>query len=55
MTDTLKTSTVGVAAAAVSGLGILPDVVSVAVGVMTFVYLTIKIDSELKERKKRKR
>tara|TARA_Y100000310_G_C20005336_1_gene500402 strand:+ start:159 stop:326 length:168 start_codon:yes stop_codon:yes gene_type:complete len=54
MTDTLKTSIVGATGAAVTGIGVLPDIVSVAVGIVTFVYLLIKIDNELETRKKNK-
>ncbi len=47
MDDTLKTSVVGVTGSALTGLGILPDIVSVAVGLVTIVYLLIKIQTEL--------
>jgi hypothetical protein len=47
MSDTLRTSGVGVAGTAVAGLGILPDIVSVAVGIVTIVYLFVKIGNEL--------
>jgi len=47
MTDTLKTTAVGVSSAAAISLGILPDLVSVAVGVVTFLYFIIKIKKEL--------
>ena len=47
MEDTLKTSIVGVTGSALTGLGVLPDVVSVAVGVVTIVYLLLKIRAEL--------
>ena len=47
MTDTLKTSAVGVGSAAAISLGILPDLVSVAVGVVTFLYFVVKIKKEL--------
>ena len=39
MDDTLKTSVVGISGSALTGLGILPDIVSVAVGLLTIVYL----------------
>ena len=48
MLDTLKTSAVGMAGSTVAGLGILPDIVSVLVGVFTIIYLIIKIGNELK-------
>jgi hypothetical protein len=47
MEDTLKTSAVGVTGSALTGLGILPDIVSVAVGIVTIVYLLVKIRAEL--------
>ena len=47
MGDTLKTTAVGVGSAAAISLGILPDLVSVAVGVVTFIYFVIKIKKEL--------
>ena len=47
MTDTLRTTAVGVGSAAAISLGILPDLVSVAVGVVTFIYFLIKIKKEL--------
>jgi len=53
MDDTLKTSVVGVTGSAVTGLGILPDVVSVVVGITTIVYLIIKIKSELSKNKEK--
>ena len=47
MTDTLKTTAVGITSAATIQLGILPDLVSVAVGVVTFLYFVVKIKKEL--------
>ena len=47
MEDTLKTSAVGLTGSALTGLGILPDIVSVAVGIVTIVYLLVKIHTEL--------
>ena len=47
MTDTLKTTAVGIGSAAAISLGILPDLVSVAVGIVTFLYFVIKIKKEL--------
>ena len=47
MTDTLRTTAVGVGSAAAISLGILPDLVSVAVGIVTFLYFVIKIKKEL--------
>ena len=48
MTDTLKTPAVGATSVAAMELGILPDVVSIAVGVVTFLYFIIKIKKEMK-------
>ena len=47
MTDTLKTTAVGVGSAAAIQLGVLPDLVSIALGVVTFLYFVIKIKKEL--------
>ena len=47
MGDTLKTTAVGVGSAAAISLGILPDLISVAVGIVTFLYFVIKIKKEL--------
>ena len=53
MDDTLKTSVVGISGSALTGLGILPDIVSVAVGLLTIVYLLIKIQIELTNNKEK--
>jgi hypothetical protein len=50
MEDSLKTSIVGLTGAAVTGIGILPDIVSVGVGVLTGVYLVLKIRNELSKK-----
>tara|TARA_Y100000310_G_C20565974_1_gene755511 strand:+ start:543 stop:692 length:150 start_codon:yes stop_codon:yes gene_type:complete len=47
MEDSIKTVAVGVTGAAITGLGVLPDVMSVLVGLVTIVYLGIKIYKEL--------
>ena len=47
MGDTLKTAVVGFSGHIVAGIGILPDLVSVLVGLATLVYLLIKIKKEL--------
>ena len=47
MTDTLKTTAIGVTSATAISLGVLPDLVSVAVGIVTFLYFVIKIKKEL--------
>jgi len=47
MEDSVKTVAVGVTGAAITGLGILPDVTSVLVGFCTIIYLSIKIYKEL--------
>ena len=49
MTDTLKTTALGGSTAAVIGLGVLPDIVSVVVGIVTIIYFAIKIRNELKK------
>ena len=48
MTDTLKQTAGGLSAAAAVSLGILPDLVSVALGVVTIIYFLIKIYKEIK-------
>ena len=50
MEDTLKTSIIGVTGGAISGLGIFPDIVSVGVGILTGVYLVLKIRNELSKK-----
>lgn len=45
--DTIKTSSVGIATIQVTCWDILPDVISICVGVATFVYLIIKIRNEI--------
>ena len=47
MEDTLKTAVVGFSGHFVVGIEILPDIVSVLVGLATLVYLLIKIKKEL--------
>ena len=48
MEDTLRTTAVGFSGHFISGLHILPDVISVLVGVATLGYLIIKIKKEMK-------
>ena len=50
MEDTLKTSMIGVTGGALTGLGILPDIVSVGVGILTGVYLVLKIRNEFSKK-----
>jgi len=52
MDDTLKTTALGLGSAGVVGLGILPDVMSVAVGAATFTWFCIRIWKELKKERK---
>ena len=47
MADTLKNTAGGLGSAAVIGLGVLPDIVSICVGIVTIVYFTLKIKKEL--------
>jgi|TARA_R110000751_G_scaffold57245_2_gene121595 hypothetical protein len=49
MDDTLKTTAMGLGSAGVVGLGVLPDVMSVAVGAVTFIWFCIRIWKELKK------
>ena len=48
MTDTLKTTAGGLSIAAIGTLGILPDMVSIGVGIVTIIYFCIKIYKEIK-------
>ena len=52
--DTVKTATVGIVGGQVTCLGILPDLISIFVGIATFIYLGIKIKKELDAKKTRK-
>tara|TARA_Y100001938_G_C7995906_1_gene382051 strand:- start:416 stop:568 length:153 start_codon:yes stop_codon:yes gene_type:complete len=47
--DTVKTTITGLGSAAVVGLGILPDLVSVLVGLTTILYLVLKMIKEFKK------
>ena len=47
MLDTLRTAGAGVVATWINCFKLLPEVVSVAVGIATLVYLIIKIKKEL--------
>ena len=47
MSDTLKTTAGGLGSAAVIRLGILPDIVSIGVGIITMIYFGIKIYKEI--------
>ena len=48
MTDTLKTTAGGFGIVAIGTLGILPDVISIGVGMVTIIYFCIKIYKEIK-------
>ena len=55
LTDTLKTTAVGFSGHLVSGWDMLPDIVSIGVGIMTMLYLAFKIvltSQELKNARK---
>jgi len=54
MEDTLKTTIVGTGSFWVTLWNILPDIVSLAIGIMTIVYLCVKIRKELNGEKKGK-
>ena len=49
MDDTLKTTAAGLGSAGIVGMGILPDVISVGVGIVTIVYFCVRIWKELKK------
>ena len=46
--DTVRTAGTGTGVYAVTSLGILPEIVSLGIGIATLVYLVIKIKKELK-------
>ena len=48
MLDTLKTTSMGIGGFWLSLWGMLPEVVSLFVGIATLIYLIIKIRKELK-------
>ena len=48
MTDTLRTSATGIGGFWLSMWNWLPDVVSLSVGIATFVYMIVKIRKELR-------
>ena len=48
MLDTLKTTSMGIGGFWLSLWGMLPEIVSLFVGIATLVYLSIKISKELK-------
>ena len=48
MAGTLKQTLGGLGTTAVIGLGMLPDLVSVVLGIVTIIYFLIKIYKELK-------
>jgi len=50
MEDTLKISLIGMTGTAITSLGIFPDIVSVGVGILTGVYLVLKIRNELSKK-----
>jgi len=54
MQDTLKTVGVGLSGNIIAGLGVLPDILSVAVGIVTFIYVILKIKKEVYYAKERK-
>ena len=47
MADTLKQTMGGLGTTAVISLGVLPDVVSATLGIVTIIYFLIKIYKEL--------
>ncbi len=47
MADTLKTTAGGLGSAAIISLGVLPDIVSILVGIVTIVYFCVKIYKEI--------
>ncbi len=47
MIDTLKTTTAGMGGFWLSMWNALPDIVSIAVGIATLIYLTLKIKKEI--------
>ena len=53
--DTLKTTGVGISGFYVSLMEWLPELVSLGVGILTMVYLGVKIRNEYKSKKRRRR
>ena len=51
MPDTLKTTAIGIGSAGIISFGMLPDIVSIGVGVVTIVYFCIRIYKELTQRR----
>ena len=49
--DTLRTTGVGIGGFWVSLMGWLPDAISLGVGILTIVYLIVKIKNETKDEK----
>jgi len=49
MADTLKQTLGGLGTTAVIGLGVLPDIISVVLGITTIIYFLIKINKELRK------
>ena len=50
MDDTLKNTGFGLGSAGIISLGVLPDIVSVGVGIVTIVYFCVRIYKELTDR-----
>jgi hypothetical protein len=49
MDDTTRTVAAGFGSSALVGLGLLPDLISVIVGILTVIYLVVKIYNETKK------
>ena len=49
MDDTTRTVATGFGSSALVGLGLLPDLISVIVGILTVIYLVVKIYNETKK------
>tara|TARA_R100000808_G_C2082241_1_gene105664 strand:+ start:232 stop:384 length:153 start_codon:yes stop_codon:yes gene_type:complete len=47
MEDTLKTTILGGGTAGAIHIGVMPDIMSIAVGAVTIVYFLLKIKNEL--------
>ena len=57
-TDSIRVASTGFGGSLLSGLGFLPDLLSVLCGVITLLYMSLQLRKEytnVKEKKKRKR
>ena len=53
--DSVRTASVGLGGGITTGLEILPDILSILVGVVTLIYMLIQLKKEFNNAKKEKR